>query len=316
MGLTGIEHYNPASVIQAYTDYEKPNFSIWSGKRLCVVYEDGNSDQGLQLLINALNTIAMSNTSAVYTLKVYDEDCGRISSKTEYRGSTTFMFTGNAAAAPGEKGMVMFQGAAGPAKTDPAVSSKLATLEKENTELREKLHKTELQQLRDELTTTFETRISGITAANQEPTTWDKVTQLLDNEKLPNLLEKIVDKIADIITGKKENYIQQPGGGAVSGTNHKQTEQPMENDQIQLTAEGALVNPYLSPEEMEFKKDRQSQIMRERLKGKDQEEYDGIQSDCLEIIEKRVGAVTLCRMLIAVACLDNHDLNKLLNNLD
>jgi hypothetical protein len=46
----GIEHRSIDTVLQAYLDYDKANFSIWAGKQLRVKYEGGNIDQGVQEL--------------------------------------------------------------------------------------------------------------------------------------------------------------------------------------------------------------------------------------------------------------------------
>lgn len=327
----GIEHRSVDSVIQAYQDYGYPNFSIWNGKRLCVVYDGDNTDEGLQTLINYLNTILAAGTQAVYMLKVYPEGV-KANSGTNYNGSTTFMLSPTAmtttAPAPGGVGSVHFIDRTGnnSQATGKEVLSRIDSLEKENQRLQKELQDAKLNQIR----TDFDNRIAGLQRQyeeKEEPTWWEKGLELLKEkpdtlDRLGNILEKV---ISGIRRGNKNYIVEQPaGGGSMAGTTHKsppadpagENSENMETEEIQLTTEGALINPLLTPEERQLKKKEQGAILVERLTPLSQDQHDDLQSDCLEIIEKRVGPVTLSRMLLAVASLDNDDLNKLLNNLD
>lgn len=309
---SGIEHRKADTLLQSYLDYDCPNFSIWNGKRLCVVYDQGNCDEGYQALQGFVNAITASNTGAVYTLRVYPETVTEIKSNTEYKGSTTFMLSPFEPTATGQNGtVIMTQGPGVPAKIDPAVNAKLAALEAKNDDLIKKLHNQEIQQLRTE----FTNQIAGL---NKEPEkTWvDRFFDII--EKKPEIIKDTLSGIGKVINQfikEPVNYIQNTSPSQVAGTTHTTVNMETETE-MKLTSEGALINPFIVGEENNLSSDDQNKLVVERLAPLDQEAHDTIQSDCMEVIEKRIGAATLSRMLIVVACMSNKNLNKLLANLD
>lgn len=315
----GIEHREPESLIKAYEDYGKCNFAIFSGRDLVLKYDEGDPDEGMAMLQGCVNMIMNSDTRAVYMLKVYNDKVGAVNTKTPSEGSTTFMLSKSAITTTDGNGKMIIDRTAmytgGNGKTDPAMLGRLDRLEQENKELLERVHRSELDNLRQQLTETFDKRISGL--EQKEATNWEKVESFVDR-----FWDRIERTAKDIYFEfkPKNNYIQdkQPAA-AMSGTannKNKENSETMEASEVVLTPEGALVNPFLTDEQRKLKKSEQANIVKEMLTPLPQDSHDDLQTECLEIIEKRIGAVTLSRMLLAVACLDNDDLNKLLNNLD
>lgn len=319
----GIEHRSAQGVLEAFQDYDCPNFTIWNGKRLCYTCDDDNMDIGMQTLINCLNQISQSGTSAIYLIKVYAQDCGKITSSTPYRGSTTFMLSPTALTTtgpgPGGVGSVHIIDNAG--KTAQygtrELNTRLDALEKENRELLERVHKSELNEIRND----FTRQIAGITQQAEDKTWWDRLFDTL--EKKPEILDKLGDglaKVAGIFRDRKD-YIVNPAGGSVSGTTknastNTENNEDVETDDIKLSPEGALINPFLHDNERTLKASERSKILVDRLTPLTQDQHDDIHNETLQVIEQRIGSVTLSRMLLAVACMDNEDLNKLLNHLD
>jgi hypothetical protein len=309
MGVSGIEHRTADSVIQAYNRYDCCNFSIWAGKRLCVKHDSGNSDIAIGELNDFLNTISGAQTQTVYTLRVYADSVDNINSNTAYEGSTTFCLM-PAGIPRGENGISILpiQGQNVPAKIDPAKDSEIAKLRAENEALIKQVHNKELQMLRQE----FDNKISGLQNQKEEKSGWEKFWELLDknSDKVINTVEKFIEKLG----GESKDYIVNKEPKAISGTTH--TSQNSDEMIIQRTGEGALINPFIKPEESGLTEDQKNDILKLRLKDLNQENHDDIQSDCLEIIEERIGAETTSLMLLKVASLSNKDLNKLLSHLD
>lgn len=316
----GIEHRSAESVLNSYQDYDLPNFSIWNGKRLCIKYDQGNADEGYQALVNYLNTIAQSNTMAVYTLKVYPEKCTGITNGTLYEGSTTFMLS-PAATTIQQNGVTIIDPSSKTAQYgSKELVSRIEKLEQENVSLRDKLHKEELDRIRQD----FTHQISGLNREQEEKSGWDKFLDIL--ERKPEMLERGIDrffdgagKIAGLFRTQKNYILEQPASrGAIAGTENKS--EPINDTAVETsydtTAEGAMINPFLTIEESRLKSGAQSEIIRSKLEPLTQDQHDDIQSECMEAIEKRLGPVTLSLMLLKVASLDNADMNKLLNNLD
>ena len=310
---SGIEHRDPVTLLQTYQDYGVPNFSVWSGKRLCVKHESGNGDLAYQELQGFLNAIMQSNTGAVYTLKVHPEGIPKITANSDYEGSTTFMLGPVSNNQGGTNTTVMIPGAPGPVgKIDPAITAKLEKLEKVNEDLLDRLHKNEINSLRED----FTRQIAGL---KQEPEkSWvDRIFDYLEKkpEAIKDALSGIGNIIEKFVKPANDYIIPNPAAapGSVAGTNQN-TE--MANEQITLTSEGALVNPFIAENERGLSQTDQDHLLKTRLAAIDQDGHDQVQNDCLEIIENRIGAAVLSRMLITVACMTNKNLNKLLSNLD
>src|SRR4051812_1386731 len=124
---TGIEHRQITTIMDCYTNYDKPNFSIWAGPTLRIKYEGGNVDIGYQQLLDYLNLIQSSDTRTVYTLRVYPATTTGINNKTEYEGSTSFMLT-TTPTITNDLGKTVFVGNNTPVKADPLIQQQLEQL--------------------------------------------------------------------------------------------------------------------------------------------------------------------------------------------
>jgi hypothetical protein len=312
--------------MQAYQEYGMPNFSILQGKRLCVAYDDGNIDEGTTKLLSYLNQILASNTASVYLLRVYPENVP-VNSSTGYSGSTTFMLSPQAltttAPGPGGVGSVQIIDRGGQVQQyqgSKELAARVEKLEAENRNLLDRVHKAELDNIRTE----FTNQIAGIRKDHEQDSKGSWHDRLFDFlEKKPEAIDKVgnmLQGIAGIFRSNKDYIINKGPGAAAAVSGTKQTAENSDtmntDQQVQLTPEGALINPFLEPAERDLKSSEQSRILIERLTPLDQEKHDEIQSECLEIIESRIGAVTLSRMLLAVAGMSSDGLNKLINHLD
>ncbi len=308
----GIEHKSVDSVMEAFRSYDLPNFSIWAGKQLRVKYEGGNWDEGLQELLNYLNVILAANTQCVYSLRVYPEDVTHIDNKTPYDGSTTFMLS-PAVPTTTQNGVTIIDrngNQVGSSRTDPAVLRELEQLRTKTDQLQSDLNRKEIELLKQD----FDHQIAGLKREYEEQPelSWgDKALAFFEKllEK-PEVIEKTGKAIAGIFN-KGNNYIiehpQVVQTSPISGTN-TETEQEMETTIFE--------NHFLTPEERKLKKHEQSELMIQRLTPLDDDKHQDIQNECLTSLETRIGNVTLSRMLLAVAGLDNHELNKLISHLD
>lgn len=305
----GIEHRSANSVLEAYQQYALPNFSIWSGKSLRWKYEGGNGDEGMQMLQNCLQTIQDSGTTTIYTIRVYPAERTKITSNTEYDGSTNFQLTSYVAGGNGQGSITIANPQQAPAKIDPLWMNRLTLLEDENKKLRNELHANQLRSMEERLNNQFSKQIAGL--KEQATDKW---------EKFDSILEKHWGKVKEVVGAIRNefapnNYIVDQGKQvAVNGT--KSSHEIDTNMDTKFTDEGALINPFLTPEQQGLKLHEKSAIVKSLIEKTDKDTQDDIQSECLEIIEKRISNITLTRMLLAVACLDNHSMNKLLSNLD
>lgn len=315
----GIEHRSGDTVLQAYSDYACPNFAVFNGKRICVKHDSGNIDQAYQELQGFLNLIQASNTGAVYTLYVFPESVKNINAGTPFSqatGSTTFMLQ---PLQPGGVGntVIMPNNNTGMTRTDPALNAKVAELEREKEILLHRLHKQELEDMRKD----FSNQIAGIQLQNQNKHWTDRLMDVLEAKPemiketlsgIGKLINSIIRKPVDYTSGYTSTVI--PGGGQMSGTANNTD---MNNSEtVEVTDEGALINPFLTAEQRALDNDEQQQLLIIALKDLNQEQHDDVQSECLEMIEKRIGAATLSRLLISVASMNKKSLNKLLSHLD
>lgn len=85
----------PAEVIDAYSNWNCPHFSIINGKQLLIAYDndDGDMQEGEQLLTQWVNILNSSGTAGIYTLCIYKNLAGKsIDNGTKYNGSVNFQF--------------------------------------------------------------------------------------------------------------------------------------------------------------------------------------------------------------------------------
>lgn len=79
-------------VLTAYTNWNTPQFAIWSGKQMLFTYddEDASVEDGQQLLHQWLEWIQKSNSAGIYTLAIYKNQKKEITNNTPYNGSVNF----------------------------------------------------------------------------------------------------------------------------------------------------------------------------------------------------------------------------------
>jgi hypothetical protein len=95
-------------VIQAYENWNIPQFAVISGKQLLFTQDDDSAtvEDGVQLLKQWLNWIKKNGSTAIYTLAVYKNPKKEITNSTEYNGSVNFQlneynYNGNGAGITG-----------------------------------------------------------------------------------------------------------------------------------------------------------------------------------------------------------------------
>lgn len=308
----GIEHRNGESVVSAYRFYELPNFLILCGAEPRISYKGGDIDEGTMKLQQYLDMIEQSNTGAVYTLRVYPADVTNITNKTPYEASTRFLLNANVPVKTDEQGITIIDRSrpAAPTPVNTEMAKRLDKLEEDNRKLQERLTDERINALKQD----FDNRIAGLQNQEPEKSPWDRVGEWIDKilDK-PESIKAIAGTIKDIISPSTNNYITNPGTTNLAGTN---SDTMPENNIETAEVSGPFVNHFLTPEEKKLKKKEQAALMVERLSKIDDDAHETVQNECLESIQSRIGAVTLSRMLIAVASLDDDDMNRLLNNLD
>lgn len=83
---------NANQVMEAYQNWENPQFAILNGKQLLFAYdkEDANLEEGEQLLEQWLAWIKNGGSAGIYTLAIYKDTRKGITNATPYNGSINF----------------------------------------------------------------------------------------------------------------------------------------------------------------------------------------------------------------------------------
>lgn len=92
---SGIEYKGIPAIIEGYTMHadklKNLKYALFQGRELKFSYNDANVDEGKNLLLQTLEYLKQSGTSAVYTIRFYDlPKNGKVTSKDEYVSSFTF----------------------------------------------------------------------------------------------------------------------------------------------------------------------------------------------------------------------------------
>lgn len=93
MAVRSVQFTTAEQVMEAYSNRQVPDFTIWQDKQYLFKYDKGDSDGiegGEEYLSKLLGML--SNSAAIYTLKVYEEGHERITDKTPHDGSFNFRF--------------------------------------------------------------------------------------------------------------------------------------------------------------------------------------------------------------------------------
>jgi len=232
---SGIEHREAESVIEAYADYDKPNFAIFAGKQLRVKYEGGNLDEGMQVLTGFLNQIQRVNTASVYTLRVYDEHA-KVTSATPYEGSTTFMISPAVPVTKNENGVTIIDRGVGATNYGAgmagfqALQQTMTEMMKQNQDMMQMFMQRQQEDKMDKLIAAIQEK------ADKEPPPkqwWENIGELVVQNPT------IIDRIGFIF--RPEIYqVAAPGTPPISGTtqtqSQTQTEPMAELTEAQITA--------------------------------------------------------------------------------
>lgn len=88
MAAPAVEFKDEESVVEGWKLHNSPFFAVWQGSTLKAAHEEESMENAETLLREMLKYIQASNTTAIYTLKVYKD--APITNKKEYKGSFTF----------------------------------------------------------------------------------------------------------------------------------------------------------------------------------------------------------------------------------
>lgn len=319
----GIEHRTAEGVLDAYRINDDPNFAIFSGTEIMMGYDGDDLNIGEGRLSDILNTLDQGGSSTTFTLRIYPVGTKGMTNKTPYKASTTFMLNGNQPVRSENGIMVLDRGnGQAPARTDNAMIQRLDNLERLNREMQEKLHKAEL----DNIKQNFEHQIAGLRKIEEEkPDIWSRIGESLADkpENIDRLVKTFGDLVGNLIyafKGKKDFINHTAPVNQVRGTNNveqmaKEQDNDQETEEIPTNEEGALINPYLSAEQQHLKQSAKYPIVKAALEKLNDEQLDNLQMVCVEVLEKRTSKIILSQLLLTMACVDNEDLNKILNNL-
>lgn len=85
-----VQFFGRDSVVEAFEYRNCPAWSLWQGRQFLLSKAAANVNEAAAALDEFLQMIEGSETTAVYTLKVYEETPGRITDKTPCDGSFNF----------------------------------------------------------------------------------------------------------------------------------------------------------------------------------------------------------------------------------
>ena len=326
----GIEHREKETVLEAYSlQTDKPNWAIFSGTEPVITFDDGNIDDGAQRLENYLQMLEDSPTKTVFTLRVYYPETTKITNKTQYAGSTTFMLSKDAALTkdPGT-GLLVLDRGQGTNKTDntaySSLSGRLDSLEQENKRLLQQLHQEEIKRLEDRMSAA----ISGI---NQPVNRWDKILDIIEAkpEIIPNSIDKILGYFMNRNTPAPEPIFSHTN--PIAGTTATEPA-PASNGTINNDMSHQEPTT-LTEEELDILHEKQSEfcdnledrlgaenftLYLEQLAAMPDEQLTNWshQEQHLHHIRQRLDGPTITKLLQAVTEMNDKSLNKLLNYLD
>jgi len=326
----GIEHREKETVLEAYSlQTDKPNWAIFSGTEPVITYDGGLISEGEERLSNYLQMIEDSPTRTVFTLRVYYPETTKITNKTNYAGSTTFMLNGEAGVTKDPTtGLIVLDRNQGTSKTDTtaynSLSGRLDQLETENKMLLQRLHQEEIKRLEDKMS-------AAISGLNQPVNRWDKILDIIEAkpEIIPNTIDKVLGYILNRNTPQPEPIYShanpiagttatEPAPASNGTTNNEMSQQE--------TAE-------LTAEQLESLHDQQSEYcdnLEDRLGAENFTLYLGQlaamsddqliqwskQEEYLQNIRQRLEGATISKLLQSVTEMNDKSLNKLLNYLD
>jgi len=90
MSVRSVQFVDLESVVEAYTNMKVPAFTIWHDKQYLFKWVGADMVEGEQFLTGILEKL--SDSAAIYTLKVYEDPEGKINEKTLCDGSFNFRF--------------------------------------------------------------------------------------------------------------------------------------------------------------------------------------------------------------------------------
>ena len=347
-----IDHITTEGVINAWECTHKPHWAIFAGREIVIAHDSETAEDAAEMLSNYLEMLKDGGSSCIYTLKIYGEKSGEITSKTAASGSTTFMLNNKSALRQNPDGTTFIIDNARNNTTPgqpmvgySALQAEVQSLRAELNRERELRHKADLQALE----TRFNAQISGIAAAQPELQWWEKALNSV--EKITEKPE-VMERISSLFNGGKKRewikpQIQQPAPqqripAATQMAGTRTTEEPAPDQEQEQVSHGEdlpqvdeiiYLNNFLTDQERNLKSSKKYDIVLQKLEALHNEEQIALQSnppaededeesDLIEIqnncavhLEGRIGRPTVTLLMLAVQGMDDDDLKKLLNHL-
>jgi len=220
-GNRGIEHQQPDTVLQAFRHWNLPNYAIYAGTDQRDCYEGDNMAEAEQNLSAWLDMIANSGTATVYTLRVYGNDINNITTKSPYKGSTTFRLSepgGNTRNSDGSINVNL----PNIGNVNQGVNQQILQLIEGQKQMLGTFNQQMLQAKEDKWDKILAMLIEDRQSKVAEPSAWEKIGMLI--------IEKpdIIDRVGYIFRpGIYVNQHEQPIAGTENKNLPQQNNQPM-----------------------------------------------------------------------------------------
>lgn len=281
--MAGIDFRQKDALLQQYEDYGKPNFGIYSGKRLKICYEGGDIAEGSRMLSDYLDQIERSGTAQQFDLLVYPESIKNVTNQSGYAGSFSFMLNSDIPVKQ-INGVTFIDREAKQAnyRENSAINSRLEQLEAENKRLQSMLIDAKI----GEISQAFEAKIAGLQNATPPPPSMEQnIMGMIDKvvEK-PEVIGHLFDGLARLIDKFKGTTTPAPQPApAISGDvkyNHQNNEDMAEK------------TPFILPEVAPLTDE-------ERANGWDMETKQSIESiyQSIDEIAAKIGYLKLAKAL-------------------
>jgi hypothetical protein len=337
----GIEHKDKDSLMDAFDYFDMPCFAIYAGTQQRTGFCCESVADAREKFEQFVDFVISSGNQAVYVVRFYPSGTKAITNKTAYEGSTSFMMNKEAPLKMENGVMVIDRGegkaaAASNNNFTAMIMGRLDKMEEQNRQLQQQLFNTQLKSLEEKMNRA----INGTDAQVPVKEWWEQALEHLEKNPnaVGNIINPIKDAIAEFLPGKRTNYIQNPTT-PVGRTDAREQpkeqpketvmekeqtapateEQETEEEEIDLfapDAAGYRHNPLLTEDERKLPEGKQTEVIVKKLELLSDEQHEDMQNAAMDSVANRIGNPTLSRMIIAVACMNDKQMNKLLNHLD
>ncbi len=234
-----IEHRDIDGVVGAFSNMGLTKWAIWQGTTPVMVYDEDDSGESVNRLMECLEFIHNGGTTAIYALRVYPDKAVDITNKTPFKCATRFQFNSSPTtgyqATPDGRFVVIRDGNKSVGNTsaagDPLIRQLIESQNRTN-ELIMSMLKTKEADRMDKL-------IGFLEESVKKPAEESMVDKLVTLGK--DIIDKpdIIDRIGYIFRPSIYQRVEQQNPQtepAVNGTNAKK-EEPMETQEKVLTEE-------------------------------------------------------------------------------